>query len=62
MEMLLEDETLGAMGGEESSGSRVTEIVGDDNSRREVTTGDGGSRTMDTAGEATSRAKTVRAL
>ena len=62
MEMLLEDETLGAMGGEENSGSRVTEIVGDDNSRREVTTGEGGSRTMDTAGEATSRAKTVRAL
>ena len=62
MEMLLEDERLGAMGGGETSGSCVTEIAGDDNSRTEATTGEGGSRTIDTAGEAASRAKTVRAL
>ena len=62
MEMLLEDEVLGAMGGQDTSGSRVTEIVGEDNSRTEVTMGEGGSRAINTAGEATSRAETVRAL
>ena len=35
--MLLEEEMLGAIAGEATSGSRVMDIVGDDTSRMEVT-------------------------
>ena len=62
-EMLLDDEMLGASAGAATSGSWVTEIEGEDTSRAEAgTIGEGASRGDNMAGEAASRAKTVRAL
>ena len=61
-ETLLEDETLGAIGGETTSGSRVMDIVGDGTCRMEVTRGEGASRADSTTGDEASRAETVNAL